>query len=391
MAYVRHRVLADGSKRYECCWQDAITRQERSKSFLRKADADAFGKLVDADQLRGVNVPAPSDGLKTVAQVVGRWYSVHSPTLKPKTAHSYANLITSRIVPALGHVRLNRLRFSDVQSWVSTMAGEGLSASRIRQAHVVLASALDLAARDGLIAANPARGITLPRIERPERPWLEPAMIEAVAQACPEPYPLAVRLMGYEGLRWGELAALKRRSVDLLGRRLVIRENVVEVGGVLTFGTPKSGQPRTIPILDHLVGPLEAHLATVQQAASALLFAGPRGAPLRYSWWRRRVWDPACKATGVDVPIHSLRHSAGKALANCGVPPVVLKNFMGHASAAFSIDVYGHVSAGDLNDAAALLSAYLDRSLAASTTVTPIAARDRRGIAAGSSTDAQAS
>src|SRR5204863_8461331 len=87
MAYVRRRILADGSKRYECCWRDAIARQERSKSFLRKADADAFGKLVDADQLRGVNVTVPSDGLKTVAQVVGRWYSVHSPTLKPKTAH----------------------------------------------------------------------------------------------------------------------------------------------------------------------------------------------------------------------------------------------------------------------------------------------------------------
>src|SRR5438105_1298033 len=92
------------------------------------------------------------------------------------------------------------------------MAAEGLSASRIGQAHVVLAAALDLAARDGVIAANPARGITLPRIERPERPWLEPTMIEAVAEACPEPYPLAVRLMGYEGLRWGELAALRRRS-----------------------------------------------------------------------------------------------------------------------------------------------------------------------------------
>src|SRR5437870_8968873 len=118
MAYVRRRNLADGSKRYECCWRDAITRQERSKSFVRKGDADAFGKLVDADQLRGVNVPAPSDGLKTVAQVVGRWYSVHSPTLKPKTAHSYANLITSRILPALGSARLNKLRFSDVQSWV---------------------------------------------------------------------------------------------------------------------------------------------------------------------------------------------------------------------------------------------------------------------------------
>jgi hypothetical protein len=78
---------------------DAITRQERSKSFLRKADADALAKLVDADQLRGLNVPAAVDGLKTVAHVVARRYEVQSPTLKPKTAHSYANLITSRIVP----------------------------------------------------------------------------------------------------------------------------------------------------------------------------------------------------------------------------------------------------------------------------------------------------
>jgi hypothetical protein len=70
---------------------------------------------------------------------------------------------------------------------------------------------------------------------------------------------------------------------------------------------------------------------------------------------------------------------------------VVLKNFMGHVSAAFSIDVYGHVSAGDLNDAAALLSAYRDRSLAASTTVTPIAARGDRGIAAGPTPQSAAS
>src|SRR5918993_3848710 len=77
-------------------------------------------------------------------------------------------------------------------------------------------------------------GVSLPAAAKRERPWLEPSVIEALADACPEPYGLAVRLMGYQGLRWGELAALKRRSVDLLNRRLVIDENVVEIGGVLT-------------------------------------------------------------------------------------------------------------------------------------------------------------
>jgi integrase len=384
MAYVRRRVLADGSRRYECCWRDPVSNRERSKTFRRRADADHFAKLVDADLVRGVQVPRPSDGRRSVAAVVERWFALHSPTLKPKTAHSYRNLIESRIEPALGRVPLNKLRFSDVQGWISAMIAEGLSASRIRQAHVVLASALDMAARDGIIAANPARGVTLPAVAKEERPWLEPAMIEAVADATPEPYGLAVRLMGYEGLRWGELAALRRRSVDLLNRRLLVVENVVEVGGVLITGTPKSGEGRTVPILTNLLAPLAEHLASVPPSADAPLFTGPKGAALRYSWWRRNVWAPACDEVGLDVPIHALRHSAGKALANAGVPAVVIKSFMGHASAAFSIDVYGHTSPADLDAAAELLDTYRHRSLQAGTGLVRFEPRDARGIAAGS-------
>jgi integrase len=168
-------------------------------------------------------------------------------------------------------------------------------------------------------------------------------------------YGLAVRLMGYQGLRWGELAALRRRSVDLLHRRLLVTENVVEIGGVLTRGTPKSGVRRVAPLLDHLLAPLADHFHHVAADTEANLFTGPRDAALRYSWWRRRVWMPACESVGVTVPIHALRHSAGKALANSGVPAVVIKSFMGHASAAFTIDVYGHTAAADLDAAAALL------------------------------------
>src|SRR4051794_18420564 len=137
MAYIRRRTLADGSKRYECCWRDPITNQERSRSFRRRVDADQFGKLVDADVLRGVAVPRPLDGRRTVAEVVERWFAVHAPTVKPKTAHSYRNLIDSRVVPALGRVPLNKLRYSDVQRWLGEMLADGLSASRVRQAHVV--------------------------------------------------------------------------------------------------------------------------------------------------------------------------------------------------------------------------------------------------------------
>lgn len=341
-----------------------MTNRERSKTFRRRVDADQFVKLVDADVLRGFNVPTPVDGRRTVEDVVERWFLLHAPTLKPKTAHSYRNLIDSRIAPALGRVQLAKLRFSDVQGWVSAMIGEGLSASRIRQGHVVLAAALDMAARDGMIAANPARGIVLPKVSKRERPWLEPAVIEAVADRCDEPYGLAVRLMGYEGLRWGELVGLKRRHVDLQAVRLIVQDNVVEVGGALVPGTTKSSEPRVLPILGHLIEPLGEHLESVPPGEGAPLFLGPRGATLRYSWWRRRVWVPACEAEGVDVPIHALRHSAGKALAHSGATPMMIKSFMGHASAAFSMDVYGHTSDDDLAATAKQLEVYRARSLA---------------------------
>ena len=100
-----------------------------------------------------------------------------------------------------------------------------------------------------------------------------------------------------------------------------------------------------------------------------------------------RVGRRACDEVGLDVPIHALCHSAGKALANAGVPAVVTKSFMGHASAAFSIDVYGHTSSADLAAAAELLDTYRHRSLQAGTGLARSGPRDPRWMAAGSKRD----
>jgi hypothetical protein len=46
------------------------------------------------------------------------------------------------------------------------------------------------------------------------------------------------------------------------------------------------------------------------------------------------------------------------------VPTVVIKLIMGHASASFTMDAYGHASEADLNAAADALGAYRERTLA---------------------------
>jgi integrase len=296
---------------------------------------------------------------------VERWFELHSPRLKVKTAATYAGLVRARIIPALGDIRLAQLRSTDVQAWINHLLASGLSVSRVRQAQVVLAEALDWAVRDGLLVVNPARTVELPRLEKRERPWLEPEMIDAVAAECRPPNDLAILLMGYQGLRFGEPAGLRRRNVDLLHGRLTVTDTIVEVSGRLLLDTPKSHQARVMPIVDHLVEPLRQHLASVPLDVDAYVFHGARGAPLRYTHWLRTVWKPACASAGVvGVTPHALRHSTGKMLANSGVPTVVIKLIMGHASASFTMDAYGHASEADLDAAADALGEYRQRTLA---------------------------
>jgi integrase len=83
--------------------------------------------------------------------------------------------------------------------------------------------------RDGRIGRNPAQGIRLPRLERREAAYLAPEVVDQIADAMPAAYYLFVSILGALGPRFGEGAGLRRRSVDLLRRRLVISESLAEV------------------------------------------------------------------------------------------------------------------------------------------------------------------
>jgi hypothetical protein len=163
--------------------------RERSKSFRRKIDADRYLASAEVGKLRGEWVD-PKLGLLTVAAAAEGWIEAARPTLKPKTTAGYESLIRSRILPELGSYRVGALRPSDVQDWVARMQADGLSPSRIRHAHVVLRQVLKRAVRDGRVARNAADGTRLPRLERREAAYLEPALVEAIAVEMRSPYDL---------------------------------------------------------------------------------------------------------------------------------------------------------------------------------------------------------
>ena len=328
-------------------------RVERSRTFERKIDAERFAAEVESDITRGDYLD-PRAGQVLLVDWADKWLSTVS--VKPKTKASYESLLRSRILPAFGRRRLENLRPSDIQGWVSAMHEEGLSASRIRQAAVVLRQILDAAVQDRLIARSPCERIKLPRLKHEEAAYFEPDVVDRIIEAIDPEYQVLFRVLGMLGLRWGEAAALRRRHVDLLRKRLRVEDSLGEVSGQFVFGTTKSHAVRVLPIPPSLGKALERHLKGVEGDPDSLLFRGPKGGPLRYRYAYMSLWRPALDELGLPaVGLHTLRHSAAARLISAGASPKAVQSVMGHRSAAFTLNVYGHIFETDLDALGELL------------------------------------
>jgi integrase len=327
--------------------------KERGRYFRSRIDAERYLTGRESSKLRGEWLD-PILGQITLEEWAGRWLETVRAALKPKTVLSYESLLASRVVPTLGAYPIASIVPSDVQAWVNEMISEGLSASRIRQAHVVLSQALTLAVRDARIGRNPAIGVKLPRLERREAGYFEPEVVERIAAAMPEPYDLFIRLLGTLGPRYGEAAALRRRSVNLLTRRLSIEESMAEVSGRVIFGPTKSHTTRKVPLTLRQAAALDRHLDEgVGPEPEALVFTSRKGGPLRHRNFHRRIWVPTLERLHLPpVGVHVLRHSAAAALIHSGAPPKAVQQILGHRSAAFTLTVYGHLFDADLDQVA---------------------------------------
>ena len=349
-----HVVKDSRDGRWLARWRDPSHRQ-RKKSFRRKVDAERFLANLEAEMNRGQYLD-PSAGKVLVGDYARVWAAGLSH-LKGSTAERYRGIVRTHVEPRWGTYRLSSVATSDVAAWVGELSASGRTASTVRHIHRVFSLIMGMAVQDGRIARNPATGVRLPRAVRDEPRFLSVPELAALVQSA-GPGGLAICVLAFTGIRFGELTALRVSRVDLTRRRLHIVESASEVGGRLVWSTTKNHQTRSVPVPPALIPDL-ARMCEGKQPAD-LVFASPTGSPLRLGNWRHRVFDPACATAGITgLTPHDLRHTAASLAIAAGANVKAVQRMLGHSSAAMTLDVYAGLFGDDLDSVAALLDSHV--------------------------------
>lgn len=204
---------------------------------------------------------------------------------------------------------------------------------------IVLGGILKRAVRLKWIRHNPTSDVE--RVNVPtstEFNVLSPVQVEAVARKAQDPlFAAGIIVAAYTGLRAGELRALRWRAVDFVGRTLrVVRS--IPAGGEL--GPPKSGHPRSVPLMDDAARELEGLSRRSHSTDSDdFVFVNDAAERLGTDTMRKALYA-AMKAAGIDrkgpafpahkgFTQHDLRHTFGT-LAVQTWPLHDVQAYMGH-------------------------------------------------------------
>ena len=164
-------------------------------------------------------------------------------------------------------------------------------AKAYRLLHAIFTTAVD----DRLVRRNPCRVEGGGREESPERETLSLPVVFEIADAIPVRYRVLVLLATFAGLRWGELIALRRDSIDLEACEIRVVETTAQLDtGTLLPETPKSrAGRRTVAFPAELVPEIRWHLERRRAggARAALRRSSGRAAP---AVQLGRIWVKAC-------------------------------------------------------------------------------------------------
>jgi integrase len=231
-------------------WEARVTLPDgRRKSLYGATRQEVAAKLAATIRDRDKGLLIARDERQTLATYLANWLaSVRPPVIAPRTWTRYEEFVRVHLVPALGKTSLAKLSAQQVQALYTAKLAEGYAASTVRQLHVVLHEALDMALRHGLVTRKVTNLVDKLKIGRQEMRVWTPADARAFLAAVEGDrlealYTLALAT----GMRQGELLGLCWRNVDLDAGVIQVQTNLQTIRGEgRQLRTPKTPHSRRL-------------------------------------------------------------------------------------------------------------------------------------------------
>lgn len=377
--------------------RDLGTGKQIQKSVYGKTQAEVRKKLLEIT----VSIDN-STYVETSKMTVGQWFDIwlsdYMGDKKYLTIKHYHAQYNTHIKPALGAVKLAELKPHDIQKFYNMLLAEGrtvrvkddrkktkiehkpLAAKSVRNIHGILTKCLSVAFRLGYIKSNPASVVAVPRVEKSEIEPLTDTQVKAFLKTVDDDeYGMLLKVILFTGLRESEAMGLTWDCVDFRSGSLAINKQLQkrpEEDGGFQFASLKNDKTRIISpatfvmelLNDRRKQQIEARLrageawqgwSSPKEQEKALVFTSDLGAHLHPQTIYNHFKKIAKVIGASEACVHDLRHTFAVLSLQNGDDVKTVQGNLGHASAAFTLDVYGHVSEKMKKDSADRMQRYI--------------------------------
>ena len=295
---------------------------EKFERDLRKA------KLGSDDE---PSTPLESPTVEVFADVFVDEYAIGNN--KHSEVMGKRSVLKHHLLPEFGRMRLNQIGHDEISRFKAKKVKAGLAAKTVNNQLTVLYCLLSEAHRRKLILAMPVKQWA--KAPKPSFRYLNFDEASALVKAAEEPWRTMIYVALKAGLRLGELLALRWCDVDLAQRQITVRQAFAY--GKL--GTPKSDQPRSVPISKVLLSVLEQY----RHKRGPFVFCHDDGEPLTKGECKWPLWRASVAAGLGRIGWHVLRHTFASHLAILGAPIKHIQELLGHSDIRVTMR-YAHLS-----------------------------------------------
>ena len=359
---IRKKTVTRGGKEYTY-WEarytagyDPGTGKQIQRSITGKTQKEVAQKLKAATAaIDEGTYTAPSK--MTVAQWFDVWTAEYLGGVKPRTVDNYKGVVKARIKPGLGAVKLDALNPHTIQGYYNGLTKEGLAPKTVKNIHGILHKALQQAVSNGYIKTNPADRCILPRPIRRELKPLDEDMITAFLRAIQgHQFEELFTVTLFTGMREGEALGLLWDCVDLTKGTITVDKQLQLIRGSrgqYQMVPTKNSKSRTLALAPTVTATLKrVRLRQLENRLrygecyenSGFVFTDELGHHLSASSVYKSFKKVMEQIGSPETRFHDLRHSYAVASIRSGNDIKTVQENLGHATAAFTLDVYGHVT-----------------------------------------------